>query len=228
MSQTDAMAEAVRLTKESLPQGAGYQAPGIQRCLPGVDGRVHSRFGLGILVAYMVLASQFNSFIHPVTVLTILLLSVGKAASPSGSATRARHLPDDRAPPPHGHREEELDHPRRLRGVQAMEQGKTALEAMRIAGRTPGRSWMTTVSTLVAAILAGAGTRSWRRSAGRWRPGGRRAHRVDALLLVVPCFYVLVDRLHPHASRTTEIASDGPPPMPLGAGRSLGSSSALP
>jgi hydrophobe/amphiphile efflux-1 (HAE1) family protein len=35
---------------------------------------------LGIMVAYMVLASQFNSFLHPVTVLTILPLSVAGAA----------------------------------------------------------------------------------------------------------------------------------------------------
>jgi hydrophobe/amphiphile efflux-1 (HAE1) family protein len=34
---------------------------------------------VGILVAYMVLASQFNSFLHPVTVLTILPLSVAGA-----------------------------------------------------------------------------------------------------------------------------------------------------
>lgn len=35
---------------------------------------------LGVLVAYMVLASQFNSFLHPVTVLTILPLSMAGAA----------------------------------------------------------------------------------------------------------------------------------------------------
>jgi len=35
---------------------------------------------LGIIVAYMVLASQFNSFLHPVTVLSILPLSVAGAA----------------------------------------------------------------------------------------------------------------------------------------------------
>src|SRR4030095_10707727 len=35
----------------------------------------------GILVAYMVLASQFNSFLHPVTVLTILPLSVTGAVA---------------------------------------------------------------------------------------------------------------------------------------------------
>jgi len=35
---------------------------------------------LGIAIAYMVLASQFNSFLHPVTILTILPLSVAGAA----------------------------------------------------------------------------------------------------------------------------------------------------
>jgi len=35
---------------------------------------------LGILVAYMVLASQFNSFMHPITVLTVLPLSIAGAA----------------------------------------------------------------------------------------------------------------------------------------------------
>jgi multidrug efflux pump len=35
---------------------------------------------LGIMVAYMVLASQFNSFLHPVTVLSILPLSIAGAA----------------------------------------------------------------------------------------------------------------------------------------------------
>src|SRR5215813_13617738 len=33
------------------------------------------------MVAYMILASQFNSFLHPVTVLTILPLSVTGAAA---------------------------------------------------------------------------------------------------------------------------------------------------
>jgi multidrug efflux pump subunit AcrB len=35
---------------------------------------------IGVLVAYMVLASQFNSFLHPVTVLTILPLALSGAA----------------------------------------------------------------------------------------------------------------------------------------------------
>jgi multidrug efflux pump len=35
---------------------------------------------LGVLIAYMILASQFNSYLHPVTVITILPLSVAGAA----------------------------------------------------------------------------------------------------------------------------------------------------
>jgi multidrug efflux pump len=35
---------------------------------------------LGILIAYMILASQFNSYLHPVTVITILPLSIAGAA----------------------------------------------------------------------------------------------------------------------------------------------------
>src|SRR5688500_1699707 len=43
-------------------------------------GQLVFALGLGILVAYMVLASQFNSFVHPVTVLSILPLSIAGAA----------------------------------------------------------------------------------------------------------------------------------------------------
>jgi multidrug efflux pump len=43
-------------------------------------GQLRFALLLGIVVAYMVLASQFNSFLHPITVLSILPLSVAGAA----------------------------------------------------------------------------------------------------------------------------------------------------
>jgi hydrophobe/amphiphile efflux-1 (HAE1) family protein len=61
--------------------------PGYRTVLGGASVAFRESFSsllfalvLGILVAYMVLASQFNSFLHPVTVLTILPLSVAGAA----------------------------------------------------------------------------------------------------------------------------------------------------
>ncbi len=71
---------------------------------------------MGILIAYMVLASQFNSYLHPVTVITILPLSIAGAAFALWSTGQTlEHLLHDRPAAADGHRQEELDHPGRLR-----------------------------------------------------------------------------------------------------------------
>jgi len=66
---------SLRLRREALRR---------ERHLPGIDGGLFFALALGIAVAYMVLASQFNSFLHPVTVLTVLPLSVTGALLASG------------------------------------------------------------------------------------------------------------------------------------------------
>lgn len=77
-SQQEAMDKVFELAKE-LPVGirvvAGGQASQLQETTSGL----WFSLAVGILVAYMVLASQFNSFLHPVTVLTILPLAVSGA-----------------------------------------------------------------------------------------------------------------------------------------------------
>ena len=71
---------------------------------------------LGIAIAYMILASQFNSFKDPVTIITILPLSIaGAAFALLIAGPVAEHLQHDRAAAADGHRQEELDHPGRLR-----------------------------------------------------------------------------------------------------------------
>jgi multidrug efflux pump subunit AcrB len=78
-SQADVLARVSELSRE-LP--VGYHA------VPGGASLVFAEsmfgivfaLGLGILIAYMVLASQFNSLLHPFTVLTILPLAVVGAA----------------------------------------------------------------------------------------------------------------------------------------------------
>jgi multidrug efflux pump subunit AcrB len=78
-SQDEALAYVQQISKD-MP--VGYRA-----VLSGASVAFHESMDsllfaliLGIVVAYMVLASQFNSFLDPVTVLTILPLSIVGAA----------------------------------------------------------------------------------------------------------------------------------------------------
>jgi multidrug efflux pump subunit AcrB len=77
-SQGEALAFIQSLSSEVPP---GYRVVASGQSSQFSDAMTSLVFALvvGILVAYMVLASQFNSFLHPVTVLTILPLSVAGA-----------------------------------------------------------------------------------------------------------------------------------------------------
>jgi multidrug efflux pump len=78
-SQSEALAYIDEISK-GLP--AGYRAVlgGSSVAFKESMGQLVFALILGIIVAYMVLASQFNSFLHPVTVLSILPLSIAGAA----------------------------------------------------------------------------------------------------------------------------------------------------
>ena len=77
-AQAEAMTKVDELAKE-LPAGYRAVASGQASQLSETTGGLFFALAIGILVAYMVLASQFNSFIHPVTVLTILPLALSGA-----------------------------------------------------------------------------------------------------------------------------------------------------
>ncbi len=62
-----------------LPAGYHIKLAGQSIAFRETSGDLVFALLMGILVAYMVLASQFNSFLHPVTVLTILVPSVAGA-----------------------------------------------------------------------------------------------------------------------------------------------------
>lgn len=78
-SQGEAIEAVQSLTKKMLP--AGYTAVvsvSAKTFQESFDSLFFALF-LGILVSYMVLASQFNSFIHPITILIALPFSVSGA-----------------------------------------------------------------------------------------------------------------------------------------------------
>lgn len=74
-SQSEALATVKDLSKD-LPLGYRAVLTGQSTQLEETTGGLVFALLVGILVAYMVLASQFNSFLDPVTVLTILPLAL--------------------------------------------------------------------------------------------------------------------------------------------------------
>ncbi|MBI3394268.1 MAG: efflux RND transporter permease subunit [Spirochaetia bacterium] len=79
VGQTVAVQNALAIAKESLPAGYGAEATGSSQ----TTGESFSSLGLalvlGLVVAYMILGSQFNSFLHPFTVLMALPFSFSGA-----------------------------------------------------------------------------------------------------------------------------------------------------
>ncbi|MEI7998639.1 MAG: efflux RND transporter permease subunit [Candidatus Omnitrophota bacterium] len=78
-SQSDAMAEAMKIAKSILPEGYHAIFTGSSKASQESNQGVGFIFLLGIAVAYMVLASQFNSYVHPISILMALPFSVSGA-----------------------------------------------------------------------------------------------------------------------------------------------------
>jgi multidrug efflux pump subunit AcrB len=75
-SQKEALDEAVRVCKSILPEGYGVQLTGSSAANSDSTSQLLFVMLMGIAVAYMVLGSQFNSFIHPIIILLALPFSV--------------------------------------------------------------------------------------------------------------------------------------------------------
>jgi multidrug efflux pump subunit AcrB len=78
-SQDKALA-VVAAVGQGMPDGARLVLGGSSLAFKESMQSLLFALGLGIVVAYMVLAAQFNSLLHPLTVLTILPLSIAGAA----------------------------------------------------------------------------------------------------------------------------------------------------
>ena len=79
LSQERALTAAQRIAQEVLPAGYHARFVGGSQSFRESFGDLWFALALGIVVAYMVLGSQFNSFVHPVTVLMALPFSASGA-----------------------------------------------------------------------------------------------------------------------------------------------------
>ncbi len=204
-SQNEALAFVSSLAK-SVPAGYRLVLGGQSSDLGDTMSSLFFALLVGILVAYMVLASQFNSFLHPVTVLTILPLSVAGAVFALLAAGKTLNMFS-------------MIGLLLLMGIvkknsiilvdyanELMAEGLRPLEAMRRAGPVRLRPiLMTAVATLMAAVPSALGL----------GPGAEtRAPMADAVigglvlstalsLFVVPAVYVVSARwlrTAPHAT----------------------------
>lgn len=75
-SQAAAVAEAQRLAGEVLGPGVRLGLSGQAQAMSEATSELLFALLLGVIVAYMILAAQFNSFVHPVTVLIALPFSL--------------------------------------------------------------------------------------------------------------------------------------------------------
>jgi hydrophobe/amphiphile efflux-1 (HAE1) family protein len=75
-SQAASIAAAQRIAADVLPQGTTASLAGQAQALDEANRELTFALLLGIVLAYMILAAQFNSFVHPITVLIALPFSL--------------------------------------------------------------------------------------------------------------------------------------------------------
>ncbi|HPR78918.1 MAG TPA: efflux RND transporter permease subunit, partial [Candidatus Limiplasma sp.] len=92
VSQAVALAQAEKIAKETLLPGYVFNLTGGAKTFNESSGGLWIAFVLGIIVAYMVLASQFNSFIHPFTILLALPFSITGALVTLWGANKSLNL----------------------------------------------------------------------------------------------------------------------------------------
>ena len=207
-SQSEGL-DYVKTLVSSLPQGYRIVFSGQSSQMSDAMTSLFFALGVGILVAYMVLASQFNSFLHPATVLTILPLSIAGAIFALIIAGRTLNIfsmigllllmgivkKNSIIL---------VDYANEVRGDG---ETMTAREAMVEAGPVRLRPiLMTALATLMAAVPSAMGIGPGKETRGPMADaviGGLLLSTVLSLF-VVPAFYVVADRMKARVFRKTK------------------------
>ena len=195
-AQGEALAYVERATA-NMPIGYRAVLGGASIAFRESRGSLVFALVMGVIVAYMILASQFNSFLHPVTVLTILPLSIAGAVAALALAGKSLNIFS-------------MIGLLLLMGIvkknsiilvdyanQNRERGMNALEAMETAGPMRLRPiLMTSTATLMAAIppALGLGPGAEIRTPMAIAVIGGIIMSTILSLLVVPAFYVVADQ----------------------------------
>ncbi|HTA90529.1 MAG TPA: efflux RND transporter permease subunit [Polyangiaceae bacterium] len=214
-SQSEALAYLTTLTKD-FP--VGYHAVLGGQSSDFQDSMQSLAFALmfGIAVAYMILAAQFDSFMHPVTVLTILPLSVAGAFLGlwAGGKTLSIYSMIGILLLMGITKKNSIILVDYANAVRA-EKSLTARDAMLEAGPIRLRPiLMTTVATMMAAVPSALGLGAGSETRGPMAIAVLGGLTLSTLLslLVVPSFYVVTDRIKQRISRKSAPSALEHPP----------------
>lgn len=75
-AQGEVLAKAEEISREVLPEGYSFSLEGASAGLNESFASLGTALLMGIVVAYMILAVQFNSFVHPISILAALPFSL--------------------------------------------------------------------------------------------------------------------------------------------------------
>ena len=75
----EALADVERVIREEVPQGVTINYDGESRELKQSGGKLWLTFGFALLIVYLVLAAQFESFVHPLVILATVPLALSGA-----------------------------------------------------------------------------------------------------------------------------------------------------
>jgi len=208
-SQSEALAFVQAMVKEA-PAGYSVVLSGNSSQFGDAMSSLLFALLVGILVAYMVLASQFNSFLHPVTVLTILPLSVAGAIFALFIAGKTLNVFS-------------MIGLLLLMGIvkknsiilvdyanEVRAEGHDAIESMKRAGPVRLRPiLMTAVATLMAAVPSALGLGPGSETRGPMADAviGGLILSTALSLFVVPSFYVVADRMKSRLARRSAPAA---------------------
>ncbi len=78
-SQVDALGAVEKIARETLPEGYRVEFTGGAQSMRETAESFKFAFLMGVIIAYMILAAQFNRYIHPVTVLLAMPFAVSGA-----------------------------------------------------------------------------------------------------------------------------------------------------
>jgi len=215
-SQDKALA-AVESIGRSMPSGTRLVLGGSSVAFRESMQSLLFALGLGIIVAFMVLAAQFNSLIHPTTVLTILPLSIAGAAFGlllAGQSVNIFSMIGVLLLMGIAKKNSIIlvDYANHLREKDKLDARTAMLEAGPVRLRP---ILMTSIATLMAAVPAalGLGEGSETRVPMAVAVIGGLIVSTTLSLLVVPAFYVLAERAKGFFGRVFQRRAPVEPPL---------------